>query len=108
VARWRTRRWHLLGRHGRDKINPSASWSDGAIGGDKPRDNRSGVVSVEIIIPDWLEVNDWERSVLQIIRERLKEGVNEGTEWNQPESRESERTEVESDEEKADPPAPWS
>jgi hypothetical protein len=38
------------------------------------------ITAKRIIIPDWLVMNDWERSVLEILRERIKQGANEGLE----------------------------
>jgi hypothetical protein len=59
------------------------------------------VTAKTIIIPDWLEVDDWERNVLEILRMRLKEGVNEVVRWAEPGNGSSEQTEASNDEEKA-------
>jgi HPP family len=64
------------------------------------REHEIKITSNKIIIPNWLQVNDWERSVLEIIRERLKEGVNQGIDWDGPTDRESDSS---GDEEKGKP-----
>jgi hypothetical protein len=52
-----------------------------------------------IIIPDWLELDDRERKVLEILRTRLMEGVTERFRRGQSGNRSSERTEASTDEE---------
>jgi hypothetical protein len=41
----------------------------------RDREHELKVTAKTIIIPDWLEVDDWERNVLEILRMRLTEGV---------------------------------
>lgn len=41
------------------------------------REHEIKITAERIIIPDWLVVDDWERSVLEILRERIQEGTNE-------------------------------
>ena len=67
------------------------------------REHEISITAKHIIIPDWLEVNDWERNVLEILRERLKVELDPKSEWTEPTSRDSEATDVSSDEEKAEP-----
>ena len=64
------------------------------------REHEINITATRITIPDWLEVNDWERNVLGILRERLKVVSAEGSE---PRSRGSETTAVSNDEEKSEP-----
>lgn len=56
------------------------------------REHEIKITTDKIIIPSWLDVSDWERSVLEIIRERLKEGAGEGFEWTDPTTREQSRS----------------
>lgn len=56
-----------------------------------------------ITIPDWLEINDWERNVLEILRERLRIPSDVNSTWSEPRGRESDATAVSSDEAKAKP-----
>ena len=39
------------------------------------------ITAMAITIPDWLEIDDWERNVLEILRTRLTEGMNETDRW---------------------------
>ncbi|KAF7509181.1 hypothetical protein GJ744_008241 [Endocarpon pusillum] len=68
------------------------------------REHEITITAKHIIIPDWLVVNDWERNVLEILRERLKVELDPNSEWTEPSSRHSEATAVSNDEEKAEPP----
>jgi HPP family len=68
------------------------------------REHEIRISATRITIPDWLEINDWERNVLGILRERLKVDSAEGLVWDEPRSRGSETTAVSSDEEKCEPP----
>lgn len=68
------------------------------------REREIKITAKHIIIPDWLEVDDWEKNVLEILRERLRVKLDVKSEWNEPASRNSEATAVSSDEEKAEPP----
>lgn len=62
------------------------------------------ITADRIVIPDWLEIDDWEKNVLQILRHRLKVAVNDGMEWNEERSGRSEATAISSDEDRARPP----
>lgn len=68
------------------------------------REHEIKLTAKRIIIPDWLEVNDWERNVLEILRERLKVTLDANTDWDEVRSRNSEATAVSSEEEKHEPP----
>lgn len=68
------------------------------------REHEIKITKKRVTVPDWLEVSDWERSVLEILRERLKVNLDPDLEWNEPRSRNSEATAVCTDEEKAEPP----
>jgi HPP family len=67
------------------------------------REHEIKITKRRITIPNWLEVNDWERNVLEILRERLKVISDTGLEWNEPRGRESDATAVSGDEEKSEP-----
>lgn len=43
----------------------------------------------KIVIPDWLEVKDWERNVLEILRERLGVLSHQDLELGQTDRRQS-------------------
>ncbi len=68
------------------------------------REREIKITAKHIVIPDWLEVNDWETNVLEILRERLRVKLDLKSEWTEPTSRNSEITAVSSDEEKAELP----
>lgn len=66
------------------------------------REHEIKITAKRITIPDWLEVDDWERSVLEILRERIN--VDAGLEWNGLMSRNSEATATSGDERTAELP----
>ena len=68
------------------------------------REHEMRITAKKITIPDWLEVNDWERNVLEILRERLKVSSDSDVEWNEPRSRDSEATAVSGDGDRPEPP----
>lgn len=68
------------------------------------REHEIKITAKYIVVPDWLEMNDWERNILEILRERLKVHPNPVFECDEPESRESEATVVSGDEEKPERP----
>lgn len=66
------------------------------------REHEIKITAKRITIPDWLEVDDWERSVLEILRKRLK--VDTGLERSGSRCTTSEPAVVCRDERKAEPP----
>jgi HPP family len=69
------------------------------------REHEIKITKKRVIIPDWLEINDWERNVLEILRERLNVTLDPDFEWHEPGSRNSVATAVSADEEQGKPPA---
>jgi len=67
------------------------------------REHEIRITAKNITIPDWLEINDWGKNVLEILRERPKVSSDAGVDWNVPRSRDSEATAVSHDEGKAEP-----
>jgi HPP family len=68
------------------------------------REHEMKITKRRVIIPDWLEINDWERNVLEILRERLNVTLDPDFEWHEARSRNSEATAVSADEEQGKPP----
>jgi hypothetical protein len=68
------------------------------------REHEIKITKKRVIIPDWLEINDWERNVLEILRERLNVTLDPDFEWHEPGSRNSVATAVSADEEQGKPP----
>jgi HPP family len=83
------------GRFGRVKTREEAHFD---------REHEIKITKRRVIIPDWLEMNDWERNVLEILRERLKVTLDPDFEWHEARSRNSEATAVSTDEEQGKPP----
>ncbi|KIW21307.1 hypothetical protein PV08_01887 [Exophiala spinifera] len=58
----------------RSSSSPHATKKDGR---DKDEDNKIIIAPRTIVVPDWLELNDWEDEVLRILMDRLRTGVSE-------------------------------
>ena len=69
------------------------------------REQEIRINAARFIIPDWLEINDWESNVLGILRQRLKMYSVDDSVWNELDKTGSETTAVSSDEEKRERPA---
>jgi CBS-domain-containing membrane protein len=68
------------------------------------RDHQITMTATRVTVPDWLEMNDWERNVLEILRERLRVTSDNYGDWNEHRGRNSDVTAVSSGEEKLAPP----
>ena len=102
-------------RSGIEKVSDAEKEDEGLDAGSGPlsriqtreevhynREHEIKISATRITIPDWLEINDWERNVLGILRQRLKVDSAEDSVWKKPRSSGSETTTVSSDEEKCE------
>ncbi len=65
------------------------------------REREIRIRACRITTPDWLEINDWERNVLEILRQRLKVYPAQDLVWSELDKRGSETTAVSGDGEKS-------
>ena len=56
------------------------------------REKEIKISAKRIVVPDWLELNDWEKSVIEIIKQRLVEGLDDNGRQERSQSRKSVRS----------------